>query len=301
MSIIKNNKRFIGQLHFDIVGGCQLRCVGCPNSTINPRVTPISIDDFILCLKNLDIDIVRNFRLFNYGEPLLHPDLPGIGRAIEEYAPFKIRRLEISTNAQNVDWPLFEEFLRQGRLKRLAVSCDGDGTPESYERLRPPARWTRLVDFLNRAARIRDRHCPDLEIITRTIINDPRDKERWLGLLSPLGITPDFRTWKYLPGAGANMTGREITPGKGVCFFVAEPQRLFVNHKGHVIPCCAHPGAGYFGDLKTDLYSRIFAREPRKDFIREMENKRAGMKICGSCEYGPPEEPGPSAGTGVER
>lgn len=46
-------------------------------------------------------------------------------------------------------------MLRLEVLTRLVVSCDGDGTPESYERLRPPSRWERLIEFLERA-KLRD-------------------------------------------------------------------------------------------------------------------------------------------------
>ena len=59
-------------LHFDIVNGCQLRCVGCPNSTLEPKIQRISIDDFDLCMGNIDVERIHTLRLFNYGEPLLH-------------------------------------------------------------------------------------------------------------------------------------------------------------------------------------------------------------------------------------
>ena len=71
-------------------------------------------------------------RLFNFGEPLLHHDLAGILACIPKQR-WKTRFVEISTNAQFVDWPSFEEALRQRVLTQIAVSCDGDGTPAEYE------------------------------------------------------------------------------------------------------------------------------------------------------------------------
>jgi hypothetical protein len=43
--------RSIYNLHFDIVHGCQLRCTGCPNSTLQPKIKRISVEDFNACQK----------------------------------------------------------------------------------------------------------------------------------------------------------------------------------------------------------------------------------------------------------
>ena len=64
---------------------------------------------------------------------------------------WKASVVEISTNAQWVDWDEFEAMVRLEVVNKLIVSCDGDGTPESYERLRPPSTWEKFVEFLDRA------------------------------------------------------------------------------------------------------------------------------------------------------
>jgi molybdenum cofactor biosynthesis enzyme MoaA len=93
-----NRANSIFMLHADIVHGCQLRCVGCPNSTIMDKVERISVDDFKLILGNIDVDHVHTMRLYNYGEPLLHRDLPGIVEQIP--AALEAVIVEITTNAQ---------------------------------------------------------------------------------------------------------------------------------------------------------------------------------------------------------
>ena len=52
-------------------------------------------------------------RLFNYGEPLLHHDLPGILKVIQA-SPIEFGLVEISTNAQYVDRDQLEEALSPG-------------------------------------------------------------------------------------------------------------------------------------------------------------------------------------------
>jgi len=65
----------IYNVHFDVVHGCQLRCVGCPNSTLKPKIKTIDPDFFGTCLRNIDVQQIHTFRLFNFGEPLLHKQL----------------------------------------------------------------------------------------------------------------------------------------------------------------------------------------------------------------------------------
>jgi len=148
--------KHIYYFHIDIVHGCQLRCVGCPNSTLLPKISRISVEDFRACLGNVDVERVHTLRLFNFGEPLLHKHLAEIVAVIPQQS-FKTSIVEISTNAQRVDWQDFENTLKQEVVNRLVVSCDGDGTPSEYERLRPPSKWSHLIEFLERARVLRDR------------------------------------------------------------------------------------------------------------------------------------------------
>ena len=295
----------IFNLHFDIVHGCQLRCVGCPNSTLLPKVKRIEVEDFNRCLGNIDVDKVHTLRLFNFGEPLLHKNLTGIMACIPRQR-WRASVVEISTNAQHVDWDDFEGMLEQEVLTRLVVSCDGDGSPEAYERLRPPSKWDRLIEFLERARALRDRHSPSLQLITRTVVENKEDMAVWRRILEPRGWTPEFRGWMLLPESVQNMTRRKPEIPSGACFFTAPPEAftghawngevrlLYVDHDGTVVPCCMHPRAGVFGSLRTHRYSEILAGQARSRFIEGMEQDRSQMGVCGGCEVGPVGREGPS-------
>ena len=117
--------RSILECHFDVVNGCQLTCVGCPNSTLHPKVQRISEETFATCLGNIDVKVISLLRLFNYGEPLLHDRLPDLVKLIPQQR-WRVREVEISTNAQFVDWDMVEQIIRLRILTRLVVSCDGD-------------------------------------------------------------------------------------------------------------------------------------------------------------------------------
>ncbi len=276
----------LAALHFDIVGSCQLRCVGCPNSTIQNKVTRIEPAAFATCLRNIDVDHVAIFRLFNYGESLLHHDLPGIFDELERAPRFSIGFFEMSTNAQSVHWDQLTDVLQRQRVDRLVVSCDGDGTPASYERMRPPARWEKLIAFLTRAREIRDRYCPRMDLMTRTVIFNQTSIAAWNDVLRPLGWRPEFRRWINLVGASENLSERSWQPGIGLCPFVGMPLTLYVDWNGSVVPCCAHPRAGNFGNLNTEKWSTIYSGENRHRFLQQLARERPSMEICSKCEFG---------------
>lgn len=291
------NPKHIYSLQFDIVHGCQLRCVGCPNSLLEPKIHRIPVDEFALCLSNIDVERVHTLRLFNYGEPLLHRELASVVAQIPKQS-WKTSVVEISTNAQWVDWREFEAMLEQEVVTKLVVSCDGDGTPESYERLRPPSEWKKLIEFLDRAAKLRDRFAPAMQLWTRTVITSREDAARWEGILRPKGWTPEFRRWMALPGAKENMTARAVVMPRGACVFLAEASEyrahpwfgeinlLYVDADGTVVPCCMHPQAGVFGNLKTQKYSEILNGDARRR-MKDAMQQRAAMSVCSGCDVGP--------------
>lgn len=295
-------------VQFDIVHGCQLRCVGCPNSTLLPRIGRIAVSDFDRALRNIDVERIHTFRLFNFGEPLLHKELARIVECIPRQS-WKASIVELSTNAQQVDWEDFEQMIRLEVVNRLVVSCDGDGTPEDYERLRPPSRWSRLIEFLDRARELRDRWAPAMQLATRTICEpEPAaSRQRWRDLLQPRGWVPEFRRWMALPESAVNMTRRELQVPPGVCGFLADPSEfaghhpwhgqinlLYVDCDGTVVPCCMHPQAGVLGNLFTQTYNEILQSRQRAEFIAQMRRERASMPVCGRCDLGPIGQEGPS-------
>jgi radical SAM protein with 4Fe4S-binding SPASM domain len=291
--------------HLDIVHGCQLRCLGCPNSTLQPKIKRIAVADFRTCLANIDVERIHLLRLFNFGEPLLHKQLSTLVAAIPQQR-WSTEIVEISTNAQQVYWDDFELTLKQNVITRLAVSCDGDGSAAEYERLRPPSKWEKFIEFLERTRELRDRWSPKLELITRSVVENRDAMARWREVLEPRGWAPEFRSWMALPESVENMTHRKIESPKGACVFLAEPEEytshpwrgeirlLYMDADGTVVPCCIHPRAGVFGNLMKQKYSEILRGELRARFKQMMTENRAAMPICNQCEMGPVGNEGPT-------
>jgi radical SAM protein with 4Fe4S-binding SPASM domain len=292
-------------LHIDIVHGCQLQCIGCPNSTLLDKVKRVKVDHFAKILQNIDVEHIHTLRLFNFGEPLLHRQLDKIVAEIPKQK-WKASFIELSTNAQYTDWKNFEAMLKLQVVNKIAVSCDGDGSKEKYEELRPPAKMEKLMNFLVKTKELRDKWSPATELITRTIIETEQDKQNWLDILTPLGWKPEFRKWMILPESKENPSHRKVQKTDGKCFFMADSTEfknhawhgdinlLYVDYDGTVVPCCLHPQAGKFGDLSKHKYSEIYNSSQKHEFKLKMESDRGSMSVCGQCEVGPVGNEGPS-------
>jgi hypothetical protein len=244
----------------------------------------MSVDEFAKCLENIDVKHIHLLRPYNYGEPLLHPNLADILIQIPKQS-WTCDIVEISTNAQHFDEDQLTKIFKTGVLKKLYVSCDGDGTPEEYERLRFPAKWGKLINFMVKTKAIRDKYAPGITLQTRTCCEDAKSKERWEKVVYPLGWETEFRNFCLLPQSLKIITKRNPIIPKGLCEWVL-PGYLFVDYDCSVIACCAHPRAFEFGDLRQEKYSKIYFGRRRQLFLNMLKQKRKKMTICGKCEQG---------------
>lgn len=277
--------RTLNLVGIDIVHGCQLRCVGCPNSLLKPHISFMSPIDFDSVLDNVGAVTIKRLRLFNYGEPLLHPQIADILTRIKKRKSPAIGRVIISTNAQHHDFTALGEMLKVGNLYSLTVSCDGDGTKETYERLRPPAKFDKLVTFLAKARELRDRYSPHTLLLTTTICETDAGKRRWHDILDPLGWAPSFRGWYRIVGSLKAAQAEEETSLLRGCAFMRS-KRLFVDADGTVVPCCSHPRAFELGNLISQKYSEILFGNERRMKLRELRRNRQSMPVCRECVLG---------------
>ena len=274
--------RSLKKFGIDVVRGCQLRCIGCPISTLKPKIEFIESDTFVQILRNVDVDKVELLRLFNFGEPLLHPKILKIVRNIRK-APWKPKEVEISTNAQVLRVPDLTGIIADKIVTRIAVSCDGEGTPEDYEKWRTPAKWEKLGEFLRVVSKLRKKHNPKLELVTRSICTTEKGKRRWNKLLRPLGWKPLFRGKWELPDSQEYSKPRSIP--KGTCLFVEKRKgrRLYVDIDGTVVPCCRHPRAFVMGNLLQDKYTTIRKSELYRGCVGALRHRK-DVPICRDCD-----------------
>lgn len=270
----------IGKLHIDVVHGCGMRCVGCPNSVRQPKIEYMTENVFGKCLCNIDVKRIETMRFFNFGDPLLHPNLRSLVN-MARYAPWKCHEFEVSTSGQYLNDNL-KHVIAVGIINRLVVSCDGDGTPEDYERWRPPAKWDKLMAFLKEAARLKKKFRSGIRLRTRTICKSESGRKRWLKLLLPLGFKPEFRGFIMMPERSGNPLDVPFKMPKGLCRYLRK-DRLYVDYDGTMVPCCVHPRAFTMGNLTQMKYSEMLVSPERNAAVARMRTDRKNMEICSKC------------------
>lgn len=266
----------------DVVRGCQLRCIGCPISILKPKIEFIPPVDFGKILANVDVKDVELLRLFNFGEPLLHPEIVRLTRMIKD-APFKTHDIEISTNAQVLRKENLKHLVKDGIITRIAVSCDGDGTPKDYERMRTPAKWIKLMEFIKYVGKLKRKYNKKLELVTRSICTSKAGQRRWKNQVKRHSWKPLFRGKWELPDSQDYNKPSNIPAGK--CLFVEKRKgwRLYCDIDGTIVPCCRHPRALVLGNLLKKKYTEIRETEQFQDAVNSL-NDRHSVPICCDCD-----------------
>ena len=135
----------------DISGGCNLRCISCPRASRHDRhppagfMTPATFEKVLEKIL-LEDPFAGSIQLYQWGEPLLNPQLPEIlrianGRGIQ---------CAVSSNL-NLTRDLAPVIEAGPAWFRVSVS----GTEQEYERTHTGASWTRLLGNLERLAELR--------------------------------------------------------------------------------------------------------------------------------------------------
>lgn len=265
----------IDRLGIDVVSGCQLHCLACPGGALRRPIQIMPLPVLTRCLARIDLP-VRLLRLFNFGEPLLHPQLADVIRMVYEWG--RAEEIEVSTNAQCEIPDDLRAAIGSGMLTRFVVSCDGDGTPEEYARLRPPASWEKLLRTLRTVADIREATGLPLDFVARICQRRGDDKGRWRKLLKPYGCTPQFRAYQRFPQAAENLSGRGARH-RGPCWYVRKPV-LYVDAGGTAVPCCVHPRAFVLGSLLKLSATALLQR--KRHYVHYMRT-RGRKGVCCDC------------------
>lgn len=293
------SKIILDDVSIDIVDGCNLRCIGCPNSTLNPSVNPVPADVVLNRVRNIDVATIKRLRLYRYGEPLFNKQLPEILVGLKQLKRPKIEKIWLSTNAQHRNLETLHQALSTGLLDELCISADGDGSKESFEYLRPPAKFELLVQFIKSARHIIDSLGIDTMLsMGITLLNDdtsknkytinPKHKQNWK---SQFGMYIDnfgFHTMLKMPGsaldeAGAFDNSDHYAMQSGACRSVVK-MNVYVDGKGIMQPCCWAIDVSNLGDLNVETFSKCFMN--RLHFKSLLDDDRSSCHPCSDCSQG---------------
>ena len=287
----------IAKVQFDIVDGCNLRCIGCPNSVTKPSVNPIPIDILINRMQNIDIGSINQLNLYRL-ESHYSTWTSEILAKLKSLKKPRIKSIALSTNGQHRNFKILEETLKTGLLDKLSISADGDGTKEMFERMRPPGKWDILKDFIIHARKVIDSYrlntkitmgitLPPIYAAQRSVdVVDQRHIDSWKRQFGNYIDDFDFHHLLKMPGSLLDQKGfyDKINKFKAVppsaCRSLLSGN-IFIDSNGWLQPCCWSINVTNLGDLNTKKYSDIFINKLM--FKGALDRCRSKVNTCKDC------------------
>ena len=280
---------------------CNLQCSFCNREEVIGALQHMPIEKFRKLLENIKHHPIEEAKLMGMGEPFLHPQFDQICKIFKEYFPNAF--LVVASNCQYPIRPgskmrsKFENSMKYIDLLYFSI----DGYKESYERDRSPAKWDKLIKFLDEFQHIDRKTCKvtcnyvinpnnvkDIEIIQEEIVDKYNLEEL------RLNIAQEWSEDKTLPGGYTidqvnylKDNWKKDIKGKSEwdfpdCFWVKEG--LYTTVEGHVKMCCLNTGAEPFGNLFKNSIEEIRASESFQN-VKNGCSTNKPTSHCKNCSY----------------
>ena len=271
---------------------CDMACPMCPVVLNKTRRPPVRLE-YGVFEKLLD-EIGRELVLitfWNYGEPLLNPDLFRMIRRAKRDRVF----CAVSSNLLSLDEARTEELLGSG-LDYLIVSFDG-ASEETYEKFRGKGNYRPVVANLRRLLRRRNelglrRPFVNLQFIVmkenEQEVPAIRSFAREIGAdkLSLKKFTyVSEGTRDFLPGRDDYVLGKYKHPAP--MEFCARPWTSAVlSADGEIVPCCGDLNFEYrFGNLADPAltFQQIWNGDRYRRFRAQVARDINAIRMCRTC------------------
>lgn len=280
---------------------CNLECSFCNRNEVIGPLQHMPVDKFRDMLERIKHHPIKEAKLMGMGEPFLHPRFDEICEIFKEYFPDAF--LIVATNCQYPIRPgskmrtKFENCMKNIDLLYFSI----DGYKDSYERDRAPAKWSKLIEFLEEFRDVDRKKCRvtcnyvvnpdnvhDIQTIQDEIVEIYNLEEL------RLNIAQDWSEDKSLPGGYTseqleylkqnwknNIKGKDDWEFPD-CFWVQEG--IYTTVEGHVKMCCLNTAAEPFGNLFENTIEEIRQNENYLKVKRGCETNNP-TSHCASCSY----------------
>lgn len=280
---------------------CNLDCSFCNRKEVIGALQHMPLPKFRQMLENIKHHPIEEAKLMGMGEPMLHPQFDEICKTFKEYFPDAF--LIVATNCQYPIRPdtkmgrKFNESMKYIDLLYFSI----DGYKDSYERDRAPAKWDKLMSFLEHFKPMERHGCRvtcnyvvnpdnvyDIQTIQDEIVNVYGLEEL------RLNIAQEWSEDKNMPGGYTqkdikylkenwkdNLKGKDEWDFPD-CFWVKEG--IYTTVEGHVKMCCLNTGAKPFGNLFENTVEEI---RNSKDFQAVQQGCATNQPTshCATCSY----------------
>jgi radical SAM protein with 4Fe4S-binding SPASM domain len=162
---VLRTKRYL-RVKLDMVGRCQLRCIMCHFAHPEFQENPATMGRELLERVASEVfPLAHDVVLSSSAEPLLAAELP---RALELCREYEVPSFHFSTNAINLTAGIIEKCI-DVQMPLLTISIDG-GTKETFESIRKPMKWDKMMSRFDRVREIREKHNSKYPIVSATTV-----------------------------------------------------------------------------------------------------------------------------------
>ena len=278
-------------VYIEPTNACNCNCIICPRTNMTRRVGMMQMGLFRGIIDQLAAAGGADVRLFNFGEPLLHPQLPRMVRYCRD-ARLNVR---FQTNGILLTDEMSAALLDAG-LTYLGVSVNAL-TPEEYGVMRPGFAFDDVRDKVRRFKRAAMARGQDVHVhVNAHIVAEDRESRRddivrfaheWgdsADSLSVSGISAYDGIEYPVPSSRAATGAASCKPDEAVV--CREPfDRLVIKWDGRATPCCAdYDAVCVVGDLRTDSLLDVWNSSAMADLRRTVAERRYGESpLCRTC------------------
>ena len=278
---------------------CNLDCSFCNRTDVIGPLKHMSLEDWGKLLDGIKHHPIEEAKLMGMGEPMLHPQFDEVCRMFKE--TFPKCKVIVATNCQYNINDKFRESLKYIDMLYLSI----DGYEENYERDRAPAKWKKLIRFLDQFESV-DRH--DCDVVVNYVVNaynvydipkiDELRVNYDLGELrlniaqiwdADTKMSDDVATSGYTKhqldylkkNYGGKIMGKSKWDFKD-CFWVNNA--IYTTVEGNVKMCCMNTGAEPFGNLFENSIDEIREMVDYQNVKRGCETNNP-TSHCKNCSY----------------
>lgn len=158
----KPSPTFVISVQVEPTNYCNLDCIMCSRNK-KRKMGYMSMEMFKKIVDQVLAAGALGIRLYHMGEPLLHKSIAQLidyfNQRVRDFgfrSPCMPRTIGMQTNGLMLDKDTAKRLMEAGLLD-LSFSIDGR-TPEEYEKIRNGAAYSRVIENLQNAGEIRERH-----------------------------------------------------------------------------------------------------------------------------------------------
>ena len=278
---------------------CNLDCRFCNRTDVIGPLKHMSLEDWGKLLDGIKHHPIEEAKLMGMGEPMLHPQFDEVCRMFKEVFPKC--KLIVATNCQYNINDKFRECMKYIDMLYFSI----DGYEKNYERDRAPAKWKKLIRFLDQFESV-DRH--ECNVVVNYVVNAynvydiPRiDELRVNYNLGELRLniaqiwyddtkmSDDVATSGYTKNQldylkknyGGKIMGKSKWDFKD-CFWVNNA--IYTTVEGHVKMCCMNTGAEPFGNLFENTIDEIRLMDDYQNVKKGCQTNNP-TSHCKNCSY----------------